>query len=180
VAAPIFPHVLYRLSPQTPVALAQTIGQTPAAVPEAQVKPVNLPPVDPSLPKENYLVINSIGVNGLIHEGNDWEKILRQGIWKVPDFPEPSSGKPVILAAHRWGYLEWSNSFRRLNSFYNLPKVKTGDQIEVVWGQRKYLYEVYRGEQGDSISDYSADLILYTCQLWNSPIRVFRYAKRVN
>ena len=40
-----------------------------------------------------------------------------------------------------------------------------------------YLYEE---EVGEKITNYSADLILYTCQLWNSPIRIIKYAKRIN
>ena len=178
---PIFPHILYRLSPQTSQILAAGIAKTGAIVelPQAEAT-IALPPKDDTLPAKNYLIIPSIGVNGQIHEGSDWENILRQGVWRVPDFPTPDTGKPVILAAHRWGYLDWSNQFRRWNSFYNLPKTKVGDKIEIVWQQRKYEYEIIAAETGDKITDYSADLILYTCQLWNSPVRVLRYAKRIN
>ena len=84
----------------------------------------------------------------------------------------------MILAAHRWGYVYWTNSFRTLNSFYNLPKLAVGDKIEIIWNQRKYLYEIYDSGTGDKITDYSANLILYTCELWNSPTRIFKYAKR--
>ena len=87
---------------------------------------------------------------------------------------------PIILAAHRWGYLEWSASFRKLNSFYNLPQLKVGDTIKVVWDQRPFEYKVYSVETGTQITDYNAKLILYTCQLWNSPVRFFVYANRVN
>lgn len=183
VLGPIFPHVLYRLSPGTPQTLAAGIANTASTVSVPPAEPgfeVNLPPFDPELPKENYLVIKSVGINGQIHEGENWEKILKQGVWRVPNFPDPSSGKPVILASHRWGYLDWSNDFRRLNSFYNLPKTKVGDQIEIVWQQRQYFYEITAAETGTEITDYSADLILYTCELWESPVRVFRFAKRVN
>jgi hypothetical protein len=180
VLVPILPHVLYRLSPQTPNILAAEIGQTSFQLPETVDATIALPEFDENLPQENYLVITSIGVNGQIHEGENWEDVLRQGIWRVPEFAQPNTGRPVILAAHRWGYLDWSNQFRRRNSFYNLPRVEVGDQIEIVWNQRQYLYEVYAAETATQISDYTADLILYTCQLWESPIRVFRYARRVN
>jgi hypothetical protein len=179
---PVVPHIVYRLSPQTPIALAKTIGSTAdlhKAPTLAAPNPVALPPKNPELPKENRLVIPHIGIDGVIHEGTDWENILKDGIWRVPEFAGPESGKPVILAAHRWGYVSWSNSFRKLNSFYNLPKLENGDEIQIVWNQRSYTYKVYKSQTGTEITDYEADLILYTCQLWDSPIRVFRYAKRI-
>ncbi|KKS80793.1 MAG: hypothetical protein UV56_C0008G0001, partial [Candidatus Woesebacteria bacterium GW2011_GWC1_43_10b] len=61
--------------------------------------------------------------------------------------------------------------------FYSLPKLKTGDTVEIIWRQRKYLYEVYKEEEGEEITDYSADLILYTCESLSSPVRIFRYAR---
>lgn len=188
VIAPIWPYVFYRLSPQTSEVLASTIGNTIAETPRsaqreepsvALAKEVEPPPFDLSLPEENGLVIDKIGVRSEIREGENWSDILRKGIWRVPSFGTPeSNGLPIILAAHRFGYATWTSSFRTLNSFYNLPKLKVGDQVEVIWNQRKYVYEIYQEETGIKITDYSANLILYTCELWNSPIRIFRYAKR--
>ena len=115
------------------------------------------------------------------YDGEDVEAILRTGIWRVPDFGTPPENlQPIILAAHRWGYLEWSASFRKLNSFYHLPQLKVGDTIKVIWEQRQYEYKVYSTETGTQITDYNAKLILYTCQLWNSPVRFFVYANRNN
>lgn len=189
VAAPIWPYVFYRLSPGTSEVLASTIGNTVPAgttpevkeVPTSGVRVPEPPDFDASLPKENGLLIAKIGVRGEIHEGENWAEILKTGIWRVPDFGTPEDNTlPVILAAHRFGYVTWTNSFRTLNSFYNLPKLKVGDRVEVIWNQRKYVYEIYKEETGTKITDYSADLILYTCDLWNSPTRIFRYAKRIN
>ncbi|KKT44022.1 MAG: hypothetical protein UW64_C0020G0021 [Microgenomates group bacterium GW2011_GWC1_44_37] len=202
---PSWPHLYYRLSPQASNLLASTIADTAIQAQETIIEPVvppkitlpppppptvrpELPPVYPSLPTENGLIIDKIGVRGEIHEGEDVENILKTGIWRVPDFSSPSDTcdlkfencKPVILAAHRWGYLEWSASFRKLNSFYNLPQLKVGDTIKVVWEQRQYEYKVYSTETGTQITDYNAKLILYTCQLWNSPMRFFVYADRIN
>lgn len=175
---PIFPHILYRLSPSTPDTLAKTIATTVSASASAQPNPLPMPPIDSNLAATPLLVIDKIGVNGAIHEGSDWEEALKDGIWRVPNFGTPEAGKPIILAAHRWGYLSWSNTFRRLNSFYNLPKLEEGDKIEIDWNQRHYYYAIYKSETGEAITDYSADLILYTCQLWDSPIRVIKYARR--
>jgi len=195
---PSWPYIYYRLSPQTSDILASTIAATTSqetAANKSNNKQINLPtqiqptptpkpqpPVNPTLPKENGLIIDSIGIRGQIHEGEDWENILKKGVWRVPNFATPGDENkgPIILAAHRWGYISWSSQFRRLNSFYNLPKLKIGDKISIIWNQREHKYKVYASKNGEKITDYSADLILYTCQLWNSPIRVFKYARRIN
>jgi len=187
---PSWPHLYYRLFPEVSGTLASTIASTvskdqtptpttPIATPETIEEP--LPDIDPSLPKDNGLIIDKIGVQGLLHEGTDWENILKEGVWRVPDFGTPENNDlPIILAAHRWGYLSWSAAFRKLNSFYNLPKLAVGDTIKIIWGQRPYEYKVYSVETGTTITEYKANLILYTCQLWNSPIRFFVYANKIN
>ena len=203
---PSWPHLYYRLSPQTSGTLATTIADTAVTASETIKSPTNiqnpstenrelrtdylpLPSVDPSLPAENGLIIDEIGVRGEIHESEDVQTVLKQGIWRVPNFSSPSDncqlspencGRPIILAAHRWGYLEWTPAFRKLNSFYNLPRLKVGDTIKIIWEQRQFEYKIYSTETGTRITDYSANLILYTCQLWNSPVRFFVYANRIN
>ncbi len=201
---PSWPHFYYRLNTNASESLANTLATTtitpqtsatptdkpgkeqptPKVTPTATPKPPTkaLPELDLTLPAENGLIINKIGVKGQINEGEDWENLLRQGIWRVPEFATPVSenNMPIILAAHRWGYLEWSAGFRKLNSFYNLPKLKPGDEIELVWEQRKYTYQVTKIGTGTEIEDYDHNLILYTCQLWNSPVRFFVYATRTN
>jgi sortase (surface protein transpeptidase) len=199
---PSWPYIYYRLSPNTSQALASTIAlttisTTPSLTPTPTPPPtdirdlkseISLPPLDLSLPTKNGLIIDTIGVKSELQEGEDWENLLKKGVWRVPNFATPSENcnlrsencRPIILAAHRWGYLEWSNSFRKLNSFYNLPKLKEGDKIEIIWEQRKYEYKVTSISTGTEIADYSHDLILYTCQLWNSPVRFFVYAERTN
>lgn len=141
-----------------------------------------LPRFDPSLSKTNRLTIPSIGVDTDIEESTyeNYESALKKGVWRVSDFGEPDlKGAPVILAAHRFGYLAWTNSYRHYNSFYNLPKVKEGDVITIAWEQRLYIYGVYKTENGEEIGDYSADLILYTCENLNGPERIFVYAKLI-
>lgn len=140
------------------------------------------PAYDSRLPKENRLVISKIGVDTEIAEAtfDNYESALKQGVWRVSDFGAPSANSmPTILAAHRYGYLAWSNLFRRENSFYNLPKLKVGDTVEIDWRQRKYVYEIYAEEQGEEITDYTADLILYTCVDLTGPERIFRYARLI-
>jgi sortase (surface protein transpeptidase) len=186
---PSWPHLYYRLFPGTSNTLASTIASTVQNISlttplvkegSGEIKKPPLPDIDPSLPKDNGLIIDKIGVKGAIHEGTDWEEILKTGIWRVPDFGTPESNQlPIILAAHRWGYLDWSAAFRKLNSFYSLPKLVVGDTVEVIWNQRPYEYKIYSVSTGTKITDYNANLILYTCQMWDSPVRFFVYANRV-
>jgi sortase (surface protein transpeptidase) len=138
------------------------------------------PQIDSSLSFDTRLKIPSIKVDTKIHEAvlGNFESALKLGVWRVSDFGSPyDRSKPTILAAHRYGYLAWSNLYRRLNSFYNLPKLKVGDIVEINWQQRKYIYSVYAESKGEEITDYSADLILYTCETINSPVRIFKYAR---
>jgi sortase (surface protein transpeptidase) len=140
------------------------------------------PAFDPTLPKTNRLVVSSIGVDTDIEEAtlDNYENALKNGVWRVSDFGDPASNnESIILAAHRFGYLAWTNSFRRKNSFYNLPKMRVGDIVEIDWKQRKYQYEVYSTDKGTEITDYSADLILYTCENLTGDARVFVYAKLI-
>lgn len=145
-------------------------------VPEPEIR---IPPFDPTLPATNMLIIEKIGVYGEIHEDINPERGLEKGIWRTPDFGTPDSEYTVVLASHRYGYIWWSNETRKLNSFYSLPDLTVGDQLQIIWNQRKYFYEVYRAEDSSQVTDYEADLILYTCKMFNSPVRVFRYAKRI-
>ncbi len=148
----------------------------------AQATVRGLPAFDSKLPKENKLIIPSIGVDTNIEESTyeDYESALRKGVWRVSNFGEPNrTGAPVILAAHRYGYLAWTNTFRHKSSFYNLPKVKVGDVITIDWQQREYLYGVYKIENGTAITDYSADIILYTCENLSGEERIFVYAKLI-
>ncbi len=190
ILIPTFPYIWYRLdegATETEVAaiteleIEEDAGGENTDPPEEEPE-FEPPEFDPSLPKDNTLIMPAIGVDGYIHEGQNAEESLKNGIWRVPEYGTPETSNdsfPIIIAAHRFGYIWWSNDFRRTNSFYNLPKTKVGDKVEIVWGQRKYEYEIYKAEDATEVTDYEADLILYTCRMWNSPVRVFRYAERV-
>ena len=140
------------------------------------------PAFDRTLPLENNIKIQAIGVDGSIYEASneDHESALSQGIWRVSNYGTPfDRSQPTILVAHRYGYLSWNNLFRRHNSFYNLPKLAIGDTVEIVWRQRKYVYAVYSESKGTDISDYQADLILYTCEDLSSNVKIIKYAKLI-
>lgn len=142
---------------------------------------------DVSLPEGHYLSIPKIGVDTVIWEGesDNYDKALKKGVWRVGDFGVPglpfgdAQGKSVILAAHRFGYLEWTQEYRLKNAFYNLPKLKNGDMVEIIWDQHKYTYQVQEVVEGTEITDYTSDLILYTCKFLVSPKRIFVYARLI-
>jgi sortase (surface protein transpeptidase) len=103
-----------------------------------------------------------------------------KGVWRVGEFSTPDkTDRPMILAAHRFGYLEWTQSYRIQNSFYKLPELKNGDMVEVVWDQHRYTYQITKVEEGTEITDYSSDLIMYTCKFLVSDIRIVVYANLV-
>lgn len=139
------------------------------------------PAFDASLPEGTWISIPTIGVDTLAQPTVDSTEALNTGVWLVPDFGRPGDKtQPIIMAAHRFGWKSWwQTDYWKKNSFYLLTETVPGDKIEVIHEQRKWVYEIYSGEEGTEISDYDADLILYTCKFLNSPIRYFRYAKLV-
>lgn len=140
-----------------------------------------LPEFNPNLPTESWLEIPLIDVRTLLHQTADPAEALDQGVWLDPQFGVPGEGKLVVLAAHRYGWKWWwRDEYWRYNSFYNLPETQPGDLIEITYGQRKFVYEIYLATEGEEITDFGADLILYTCKFLNSPIRYFRYARLID
>ncbi len=141
-----------------------------------------IPPIDETLPEGDWLVIPRIGVRTALQPTENPEEALQTGVWQVPDFGSPGSRDvPMILAAHRYGWQWWwKTDYWKYHSFYLLPDTIPGDRVEVISGNRKWLYEIYAGEEGEEITDYTADLILYTCKFLQSPVRHFRYARLID
>jgi sortase (surface protein transpeptidase) len=189
ILVPIAPYILYRLNPE----LTNTeIDNIEREITEEPIVPkdvdtnednntIQLPPKDSSLPTDPYLLIPSITVSSPIGSTEDPELSLTDGTWLAPDYGNPEDPSlPIIMAAHRFGYTYWDRETRNRVSFFNLPKTEIGDSVEIIWGQRKYMYKIYAEDESTYIKDYEADLILYTCKYFNSPQRIFRYATRVN
>jgi sortase (surface protein transpeptidase) len=179
-------YLYYSVIPKTSKVLAESISQTGKASASSAIPAIveTRPTIqrDPSLPTGHYLGIPKIGVATQILEApyGDYESVLRKGVWRAPDFGDPTvSGKPIILAAHRFGYTDWTQDYRLKNSFYRLPDLKNGDMVEIVWDKHRYTYQIQKVEEGTVITDYSSDLILYTCKFLVSPIRIVVYAKLV-
>lgn len=150
--------------------------------PAPEQRQAQLPPQEENLPEGNWVVIPRIGVNTEILESEVPEESLAKGVWRVPEFAKPGeTTAPMILAAHRFGYnWWWKGQYWKYHSFNLLPNLELGDLVEVISDKRKYLYEIYAGEEGTEITDYNADLILYTCKFLTSDIRHFRYARRID
>lgn len=179
---PNIPQLWYMISPDATndeiEAITKEITIEDLFEEEEQEPDDNLPPLNTNLPENSYVVINTIGVYSPINMGDDYIQILKEGSWLVSDFGTPTDNTlPIILAAHRFGYTYWDKETRERISFFNLPKTHIGDKISIIWNQREYTYEIYKEDESSYISDYDADLILYTCKYFNSPIRIFRYAK---
>lgn len=141
-----------------------------------------LPDQDLSLPVGSWLIIDRIGVWTPLRKTADPDEALAKGVWQVPEYGDPGDRTlPVILAAHRYGFVWWwQKNYWQYHSFYRLPELEPGDWVELIADQRKWVYEVYAGELGEEITDYQADLILYTCQDLTGPRRHFRYARLID
>ncbi len=151
-----------------------------AQMPPEEAKYV--PAQDATLPQGDWLVIPRIGVRSVLQPTIKPDEALATGLWWVPDFGQPGDvDLPMIVAAHRYGWQWWwKTDYWKYHSFYLLPDTEPGDRIEVISDQRKWVYEIYAGEEGEQITDYDADLILYTCKYLQSPIRHFRYARLID
>jgi len=160
--------------------ISQAARQERETVVERQQPPEPFRPAfNENLPEGAWIHIPRIGVYSQLLATENPDEALDVGVWMVPDFGRPGDGElPIIVAAHRYGWdWWWQSDYWRYNSFYLLTETEPGDRVEVMYDQRKWVYEIYAVEEGTLISDYDADLILYTCKHLRSPIRYFRYAK---
>lgn len=178
------PQVYYHFFPAETVVLTPDQVGTPLGGEFAQGSTQEIkyvPEKNENLPEGNWLVIPRIGVRTEMLKTPTSEDALEEGVWWVPDFGNPGDDLPIILVAHRYGYKWWwQTDYWKYNSFYLLPDLEPGDTVEIISDQRKWVYEVYGAEQGEQITDYDADLILYTCKSLDSIIKHFRYARLIN
>ena len=184
---PAVQYIYYTIRPATSEKLSKVLKELEVkpeevVAVEEQVDPPPIVQVNPSIPEGHYINIPSIGVSTTIWEAptDNYEDALRKGVWRVPEMAEPDKGSPVILSAHRFGYVDWTQEYRVRHSFFNLPDVNPGDEIEIVWDQKRYKYRIEKVVEGEQIDNYNYDLILYTCKFFVSPVRILVYANLVN
>jgi sortase (surface protein transpeptidase) len=186
----MLPDVYYRVFPADTAPIVALESGTPLGgrfddetqAQQAEDK-IALPEKNESLPEGNWLIIPRIGVRTQLKSTQNPTEALKQGVWMAPSYGQPGDeyDLPIILAAHRFGWdWWWQTDYWKYNSFYNLPDLEPGDMVEMIVDQRKWTYEIYGGDQGEEITDYEANLILYTCKFLNSPLRYFRYARLVD
>jgi LPXTG-site transpeptidase (sortase) family protein len=128
----------------------------------------------------NRLIIPKIFVNGEIFEG-ELPEVLDKGLWLRPTSSTPERGSNTIIVAHR--YLNTTGP----ETFYHLDKLEIGDQIEVIWNQKKYFYEVFETSVVDPTEmkverwTKTSILTLYTCTpLWTAKQRLVVKSKLVS
>lgn len=119
----------------------------------------------------NRLYVPQINVDVAVSEGGD-QSALEKGAWhRNPDNGNPERGGNFVLSAHRFqlGYTPMET--RAKSPFYNLDKLKVGDELFVDWNGKRYAYEVNRRYQVDrraveiEAATDESKLTLYSCDL---------------
>lgn len=122
--------------------------------------------------KDDIVLIPSIGVDMDVVEGKT-DDALDEGAWIRPNGSKPNLGSNTIITAHRFSYLDGGRSF------YNLDKVKNGDEVIVYWKGDRYRY-IVNGSQIVKPNAVQVEnptstplLTLYTCTpLWTAANRL--------
>lgn len=174
ILAPFLPQlklILDKLLDQTDGYQYQSQLAEKEGIPSSQLNPV---------PEENTLVIPSIGVNAVIHEGPDINTLLK-GPWRRPLSSSPDKGGNTVITGHRFQYTAGPNTF------YHLDKLVEEDKIIVFWDQKEYDYEVSDiqivAPDATEIENNTKEpiLTLYTCTpLWTAKNRLVIIAKPIN
>jgi sortase A len=112
------------------------------------------------------LIIPSMFLDSPINEGAT-QATLSRGLWHLPFSSAPQQGGNTVIVGHRFTYTNPEGVF------YNLDKVRVGDEIGVFWQGKRYLYVVTKTEVVSpndvaiQAPSSQAELTLYTCTpLW--------------
>lgn len=120
----------------------------------------------------NHLIIPSLQLDQPVLEGADPATTLDRGLWLRPNTSTPDKGSNTVIAGHRFTYTDRP-------AFYFLDKLKSGDDIFLVYNKK--LYHYVSGEAhvvaptAVEIEDPSSKnrLTLYTCTpLWTATDRL--------
>ena len=130
--------------------------------------PESIPSIDRA---KTHLVIPSLRFDEPVFVGLS-QSLVNKGIWHRPASSTPDKGGNTVLAGHRFTYLGSA-------VFYNLDKLRVGDEMALVWNKKIYKYKV-ENIRTASPSDEEAEsrtsddrLTLFTCTpLWTAKNRL--------
>lgn len=122
---------------------------------------------------ENRLYIPKIDVNLPYATGS--ETVMEKGAWwRRPDNGNPADGGNFVLSAHRFIMGLTPQQTLRKSPFYNIDKLKTGDELVVDYDGKRYTYEISKifSVTPDAIEienrTNEPQLTLYSCTLGGS------------
>lgn len=159
VVYPFLPLMRYAVAQPAMPRLPYPVDLPAVVAAEMKVKPAKAGAV---VPRDNRLVIPSIGVNLRIVDGPD-EKTLWRGAWRIPGTSTPNKGGNTVVSAHRWQYRSGSNTL------YLADKVKKGDLMVAYWNGKPYTFRVTEKKLVAADADYiqapsaKPKLTVYTC-----------------
>lgn len=142
----------------------------------AEVKPLSIEQQQKFVPEEiadKRIIIPKIAVNVDIFEGD--QSVLDQGAWhRVPQNGDPDKGGNFVVSAHRFVMGSTPSHTKQKSPFYNIDKLKEGDNIFIDWHgkRREYrivkIYDVKPNQVEIEAPSDKAKLTLYTCTLGGS------------
>lgn len=139
---------------------------------------VQTSPFTPAPDQENIpdrLIVPKIGVD--MELGTD-PKTLDTAGWVQNLYPDSS---PMVIAAHRFGWIGMPNDRKVSHSLYNIDKLIVGDEVIVQWNNVKKVFKVSNIiESTNNPSIKEGDVLLYTCKFLDSDDRVFVTLKLID
>ena len=122
---------------------------------------------------QNRLYIPKIDIN-LPYATGDASVMENGAWWRQPENGNPADGGNFVLSAHRFIMGLTPQQTLRKSPFYNIDKLKIGDEIVVDYNQKRYVYvisKVFAVKPDDVyIEDRTSQpqLTLYSCTLGGS------------
>lgn len=129
--------------------------------------------------KGNTLLIPSIQLETPIKSGYDAGS-LNNAAWLRPNTSKPDESGNTVLAGHRFSYQVRS-------IFFNLNRVKTGDQVQIAWEGKIYDYRIteIKEVQPSAVEiesqNFDERLTIYTCTpIWSMANRLVVIAEPID
>ncbi len=154
------------------IALLKSIQQPEIHRTALAPKVTPIPDRKPQTIIQNSIKIPSIGVDMEIDES---PRTLSYGGWVEKSFYDI----PAVIAVHRFGWYGLTQEQKRRQTLFNADKLKQGDQVVVTWKSQQYVYAISRiVVSTNNPSLINGQLLLYTCNDWDSNKRIFIILQR--